>query len=231
MPVTLVLVRTHSPGNLGSCARTARAFGADLVLVAPVADRTHPDAHAYASGAHDLLLAAPVLEDLDQVEAGHDLLVALTSLRARRERGLPARTTIAAIRREAAGRRVALVLGPERGGLRREELARCGARLTIPTRPDFPTLALPQAAAATLALLAAGRATPPPAEHEAPASASELSRLLKTLASDLSAKGFVEREGTVLDELASLLRRSSPTSREVGLLLGALSALRRRPEG
>ncbi|MCE7958955.1 MAG: RNA methyltransferase, partial [Acidobacteria bacterium ACB2] len=65
MPVTLVLVRTHSHGNLGSCARTARALGAGLVLVAPVADRAHPDASAFASGADELLAAAPVVEGLE----------------------------------------------------------------------------------------------------------------------------------------------------------------------
>ncbi|KAA0255470.1 RNA methyltransferase [Acidobacteria bacterium ACD] len=231
MPVTLVLVRTHSHGNLGSCARTARALGAGLVLVAPVADRAHPDASAFASGADELLAAAPVVEGLEAVETGHDLLVALTSLRGRRERGLPARTTVAAVRREAgAGRRVALVLGPERGGLTREELVRCGSRLTLPTRSDFPTLALPQAAAAALALLVAGRAAPGGATQEERASAAEVTRLVATLASELAAAGFVESNGTAVAELAALLRRSRPTSREVGLALGALSALRRRPE-
>lgn len=232
MPTTLVLVRTHSHGNLGSCARTARAFGAGLVLVAPVADRTHPDAIAFASGADELLVAAPVVVGLEAVETGHDLLVALTSLRGRRERGLPARTTVAALRRDiASGRRVALVLGPERGGLTREELVRCDARLTIPTRPDFPTLALPQAAAATLALLSAGRAAAGGAPQEERASAAEVSRLVATLASELAAAGFVESNGTALDELAAFLRRSRPTSREAGLFLAALAALRRRRSG
>jgi len=232
MPATLVLVRTHSPGNLGSCARTAKAFGAALVLVAPSADRAHADARAYASGAEDLLDEAPALDALDAVERDHDLLVAFTSLRGRRERGLPPRTTWAAARRRTgAGDRVALVFGPERSGLTTAELARCSARLTLPTRPGFPTLALPQAAAAALALLSGGRSAPEGSPGAAPAPAREVSRLVEALTAGLLRPGDAggEGAGTVLHELGSFVRRARPTSREVALLLGALAALRRRP--
>ena len=79
MSYLVVLVRTHNPGNLGSAARAAKAFGAGLTLVDPRADRAHADALAFASGAEDVLAAAPIVRTLDDVEA--DLLVALTSLR------------------------------------------------------------------------------------------------------------------------------------------------------
>ena len=227
MGFVVVLVRTHSPGNLGSSGRAAKAFGARLALLDPRADRSHPDALAFASGAEELLASAPVLSGWDEVRAA-GRVVALTSLRGRNSRGLPPRTTWAAVQREASGGDVALVFGPERGGLTREEVERCDARLSLPTTPDFPTLNLAQAVAGALALLAAGR--PPRLTEEDLAPSADVARVLERLHALLAACGFPGkgRTGAVLPELDSLLKRARPTSREVTLLLGALAAIERK---
>ncbi len=228
MPLISVLVRTHSPGNLGSAARAARNFGAALVLLEPRCGLDHPDALAFASGAEELLAAAPVLDSWEGLDERADRVVALTSLRGRAARGLPPATTWSRVRREARGGRVALVFGPERGGLRSDELARCDARLSLPSVPGFPTLNLAQAVAASLAL---AQGPPPGGTRPAdpPAASRELNRLLDRWHLLLEGAGFPARgHSTVLEEIDALVRRARPSSREVTLLLGALAALERR---
>jgi len=231
MPLLLVLVRTRNPGNLGAAARAAKGFGAELLLVDPRCERTDSDARAFASGAEDVLDGAPVLGGWDELLRGADAVHALTAMRGRLARGLPPVRPWSAIRTASASRRVALVVGPERSGLTTEELRRCDGRLTIRTRPEFPTLSIAQASAVALALAqplraARGENAPPPA------TSGELARLHSSLKETLLGAGFAGegRSTDALAEIDTLLMRAQPTSREVTLLLGALAKLRREEE-
>ncbi|MEO8055223.1 MAG: RNA methyltransferase [Acidobacteriota bacterium] len=235
MPVLAVLVRTHNPGNLGAAARAAKNFGAELLVVDPRAEVLHPDAVAFASGAEDLLRRVKTLGSFDDLAARADLVVALTSLRGRVSRGLPPPTTFKETSSYlSARRRVALVFGPERGGLTTEELKMCDARLRIETADEFPTLNLAQSVAIALALLSPfkessrrSRGTPPPGEPPAPS--KDVRRLLSSLKETLSLSGYPGRGHSreVIAEIESFVKRGKPTKREVTLLLGALAALRR----
>ena len=251
MPLSVVLVRTRNPGNLGAAARAAKNFGAELVLLDPRVEATHTDALSWASGAENLLGKARRIDSWEELEqrANVDARVALTSLRGRRERGLPPVMKWSAVRAAvAAGRQVALVFGPERGGLTTEELRRCDARLTIPTDPEFPTLNVAQCVAVALALSRPLSPSTPfeaprrrrgsgSGDEEAPAPSRDVSRLLSSLRSALDAAGYPGRGRSkkVVAEIESLLRRGRPTKREVTFLLGALAAFRRdtgeRPRG
>lgn len=223
--LTVALVRTHSPGNLGSAARAAANFGAGLVLVDPRADRAHPDARAFASGAEALLDAAPVVGSVADLLRGHDEVVGLTSLRGRATRGLPPAMTWPLLRRVESA---SLVFGPERGGLTTEELRACTSRLRIAAEDALPTLNLAQAVAAALALARAATTRASPAEPRA--GGPELARMSAALRDTLAAAGYPAKgqNPAVVDELRALLLRARPTPREVTLLLGALAAVRRR---
>ncbi len=235
MPVLAVLVRTHNPGNLGAAARAAKNFGAELLLLDPRADALHGDAIAFASGAEDFLRKVKRLAAWDEVVSAADDVVALSSLRGRVSRGVPPPTSFddvsGALR---ARRRVALVFGPERGGLTTEELRRCDARLTIPTAPELPTLNVAQAVVASLALLypfeapRRRRGTAPPGELPPPS--KDVRRLLSSLKETLALSGYPGRGHSreVISEIESFVKRGKPTAREVTLLLGALAAVRRR---
>jgi len=229
MGFVVVLVRTHSPGNLGSASRAAKCFGASFALLDPRADRSHPDALAFSSGAEDLLADAPILTEWEEIGSRADRVVALSSLRGRSARGLPPATSWSSLRAERARCTVALVFGPERGGLTREELERCDARLSLPTSAPFPTLNLAQAVAASLALGQPARKAPP-ATTDAPAPSRDLSRLLDQLHQLLASCGYPGkgRSDSVLAELDSFVRRGRPSHREVTLFLGALAAIERR---
>jgi tRNA (cytidine32/uridine32-2'-O)-methyltransferase len=226
MGFVVVLVRTHSPGNLGSAARAAKNFGAGLALLEPRCAPDHPDALAFASGAETLLLPSAAIEGWDELERRVDRLVALTSLRGRSARALPPAAGWPWLRREGRSQRVALVFGPERGGLTSEELGRCEGRLSLPTRPAFPTMNLAQAVAVSLALAQAPARLPLPSESAAPS--REVTRLLGRWHELLAGAGYPARgHSTVLAEVDALFRRARPTSREVALLLGALAAMAR----
>jgi TrmH family RNA methyltransferase len=229
MSVALVLVRTKNPGNLGAAARAAKAFAAELLLIEPRCEPAHEDARAFASGAEDVLDGAIRLS-WDDLIRGADAVYALTAMRGRLARGLPPAKPWSAVRTAAAARRIALVVGPERSGLTTEEARRCDARLTIRTRPEFPTLSIAQSAAVALALAQPMRA-PRGEQAPPPATASELARLTATLREILVESGWagVGRSKDALGEVESLLLRAEPTSREVTLLLGAFAALRHVP--
>ncbi|HVO52108.1 MAG TPA: TrmH family RNA methyltransferase [Thermoanaerobaculia bacterium] len=239
MPVLAVLVRTHNPGNLGAAARAAKNFGAELLLVDPRAPLDHPDAVAFASGAEDFLGKVKRLDSLDSLGARADRVIALSSLRGRVSRGLPPPTTFEEISRSlrsrrSRARRVALVFGPERGGLTTEELRACDARLRIETSPEFPTLNLAQSVAIALSNLLSfeessrrRRETASPEDEVAPT--RDVRRLLSSLKETLSSAGYPGRGHSkdVIAEIESFMKRGKPTSREVTLLLGALAAVRR----
>ena len=231
--IRVVLVRTFSPGNLGSAARAVKCFGADLVLVDVRTDPSHPDALDRASGAGDVLRSALRTTRLEEALDGAGTVLALTSLRGRRERGLPPAWTFARARREAEREApLALLFGPERSGLTTEEVRCAQGWLSLPTVPDFPTLNLAQAVAATLAVFSAGRTrTGPGAPREAPAPAEDLARLGAVLGEALSARGFRRGPGddTTIAELLAPLLRARPTRREATLWTAALRSLGRTP--
>lgn len=237
MTLRVVLVRTHNPGNLGAAARAAKNFGVEISLLGPRTDPAHPDAISFASGAEELLRKVNVLSAWGELLDSADTVVAMTSLRGRITRGLPPPSSFEEISRSLRsprrGRRIALVFGPERGGLTTEELQRCDARLTIPAEAAFPTLNVAQAVVAALALLypfeAPRRSRGTPIPEEKPAPARDVRRLLTSFKETLSSAGYPGRGHSkeVLAEIESYLRRGKPTSREVTLLLGALAAVRR----
>ncbi len=151
--LAVVLVRPHTPGNLGSAARAARNFGApDLRLIEPAAP-VDEESRRLASGADDVLDGLRRFESLAEATADFDAVVATSSLRGREEQrflGLGELPGFLAELGPAA--RVAFVFGPERSGLTEQERSQASACLRLPTRPDFPTLNLSHAVAVVLAM-------------------------------------------------------------------------------
>jgi tRNA/rRNA methyltransferase len=148
--INVVLVRPSHPGNVGAAARAMKTMGlARLSLVAPRAPEvlTHPEAHALASGASDILAAAQVFPNLDEALASCQMAIAMTARD--REFAPPwlsleqASTTVVDFVRSQVD--CAFVFGTERSGLDNEEVMRCRAACSIDANPEYSSLNLAQA--------------------------------------------------------------------------------------
>jgi TrmH family RNA methyltransferase len=237
----VVMVETSHPGNLGSAARAMKTMGlSGLRLVAP---KRHPSAEAtaLASGADDLLMAAPVHQTLAEALADCTLVFGSTA-RVRsiswpmvdaREAG---QLAIEAI---AAGGRVAMVFGREDSGLTNEELALCQRMLRIPVNEGFASLNVAAAVqvvsyeARMAALAHAGEATLP-ATGEAPradgplaeVTVEEMEHLFEHLERVLVRIGFHDPAAPrrLMPRLRRLFQRAMLDRHEYNILRGWLAA-------
>ena len=225
--IAVVLVRTRTPGNLGSAARVSKNFGvADLRLVEPAAQ---PDEEALrlASGADDLLLRIRRVGDLREAVADFDAVVATSSLRGREEqRSLELIDLPGFLGELGPSARIAFVFGPERSGLTEEERSRASACLRLPSRPEFPTLNVSHALAAVLAVarMSEEGGTPEPdgPAREGWASAGEIEGALEHWDRALEATGFYDtghRERS-LRAWRRIVAGRPLTSREAAILRG-----------
>jgi tRNA/rRNA methyltransferase len=143
----IVLVRPQMGENIGAAARAMLNFGLDRMrLVAPRDGWPNPRAAAMASGAGRVLDAAGVFDTLPDAIGDCDYVFATTA----RGRELakpvlsPERAMAEARALVAAGRKVAVLFGPERAGLENEDIARANAIITVPVNPEFFSLNLAQ---------------------------------------------------------------------------------------
>lgn len=142
-----VLVRPQMGENIGAAARAMLNFGMGRMrLVAPRDGWPNPAAAAMASGAGRVLDAAGLYDDLSAALADCDYVFATTA----RARDLtqkvmtPERAMAHARALQQAGKRVAVLFGPERTGLENDDVARANALVSVPVNPDFPSLNLAQ---------------------------------------------------------------------------------------
>ena len=225
--IAIVLVRTHTPGNLGSAARVSKNFGVrDIRLVEPAAEPDEESARL-ASGADDLLASIRRTPDLREAVADFDAVVATSSLRGRQpQRFLELNELPGFLAELGAAARVAFVFGPERSGLTEEERSRASACLRLPSRPEFPTLNVSHAVAAVLAVarMAEASAAPEPADpiRDGWASARDVEGAVEHWDRALHATGFYDtghRERS-LRAWRSIVAGRPLTARQAAILRG-----------
>lgn len=140
--LSIVMVGTTHPGNIGAAARAMLNMGAtDLRLVAP---RVFPssEATARASGATGVLGGARVCATLPEAIADCTVVVGASArIRTIAWPKLTPKECAAQFFPELArGGRIAVLFGREHSGLNNEELDLCHFLLHIPCNPDFSSL-------------------------------------------------------------------------------------------
>ncbi len=141
--ISVVLVGTTHPGNIGASARAMKSMGlAHLVLVNPCRFPC-AEASARATGAGDVLARARVVGSLAEALADCAFVVGASA----RDRhiqwpALEPRECAARLISETGGGPVAPVFGRENSGLENEELDRCHALVRIPTGGQLSSLNL-----------------------------------------------------------------------------------------
>ncbi len=141
--VTVVLVNTSHPGNIGAAARAMKNMGlSSLTLVQPE-DFPSGVAVGRAVSAIDILQQARVVSSLQQAVQDCTLVIAASA----RSRKIPwpmlnpeqcAQKAVS----EAGINKVALVFGREDSGLTNEELQQCHFHVQIATDPGYSSLNL-----------------------------------------------------------------------------------------
>jgi|JI7StandDraft_1071085.scaffolds.fasta_scaffold114088_2 tRNA/rRNA methyltransferase len=148
--ISIVLVKTSHPGNVGSVARAMKTMGlSDLRLVSPksVDICSAEEAISLASGAADVLENARIYESLPDALADRSVAFALSARLRDLGPGLqsPQEAAREALALTHQGVGAAFVFGAERTGLSNDELLVCNRQVTIPANPVYSSLNLSQA--------------------------------------------------------------------------------------
>jgi len=226
--ISVVLVRTKTPGNIGAVARCMMNMGLSrLVLVRPPRD-DQGEAMKFSAGAEAVLRDAIRTETLQDALAGHGLVIGASRHlgRHRRNIGTP---------REMAGRivpllpqnRIALVFGREVNGLEKEDLALCNELIAIPSSKSFPSLNLSHAVSivAYELFIATRVGTDPGGMTLAPA--EELEAFYQHLQKVLEDSGFLgpHNRDHMMTSVRQLFGKSRLEQRDIRILHGILSAI------
>ncbi|PCJ23576.1 MAG: tRNA (cytosine(32)/uridine(32)-2'-O)-methyltransferase TrmJ [SAR86 cluster bacterium] len=144
--VTIVLVSTSHPGNIGATARAMKNMGLNKLTLVQPAQFPSGVAVGRAVSAIDILEKATVVDTLQEAVADCGLVIGASA----RSRKIPwpmlnpeqcAEKVVA----DARKNKVALVFGREDAGLNNEELQQCHFHVQIPTNPGYSSLNLASA--------------------------------------------------------------------------------------
>lgn len=244
--LTVVLVSPRNPLNIGASARAMANFGfARLAVVAPFAP--HWREARSAVGAPELLERATECASLAEAVADCSLVAGTATLGRRRLRQ-PAvsLSSLAPILHDeiARGGRAALVFGPEKRGLTRDDLSRCHVVVEIPTSPHQPSMNLGQAVAVCLYELATRALDPGQSTAQAPAliepgtgnqavSSATLDLLAGVIDQAMEAAEYspAEMRSANQRDLRLLLRRLALSESDARRVLGLFRRMVRRMKG
>lgn len=218
--VTVALVEPTYSLNVGYVARVMKNFGVPrLILVNSAADLQA--ARKYASHGGEVLDNAQS-QTFAQLLDDSGLLVGTTAIPARRKTNLkrdavtPSR--LAQIIGSQTGK-VTILLGRDTVGLNTEELQACDVVVTIPTKTRYRTLNISHALAILLYELTRVR----PTRHRRLAGRPDRQRTIEYATRLAELAGYQKHRIRLLREtLRLLLGRSTPTPKEVYILMGVL---------
>lgn len=227
--MVVVLVAPRNPLNIGAVARAMANFGfTHLAVVAPYSP--HWREARSAVGAPDLLQNARECATLADALKNCTLVFGTGTLTHRKPEQpvvrLPelARAMTPEVYR---GGQIAVVFGPEKHGLTREDLSWCHALIEIPTDPRQPSMNLGQAVAVTLYEVAtrvlpnAGAVRPAHAEGIR-ANAEALDRLGSLIEETMTSAGYSPRtmQPANRHDLRLFLRRLALSPVDVRRIMG-----------
>ena len=228
--ISIVLVDTKTPANIGATARCMMNMGLrHLLLVDPPKDKDQ-DARRLAAGAHEIIEKAEVFPALAEALADHGLVIGTSRHASKQRKNIRTPREVAEqVIPILSKNRVAIVFGNEVNGLENRDFALCQEIVAIPSSDRFPSLNLSHAVMiiAYELFLASG-------VHPVQAT-SRLARLDETegfylqLQETLQAIGFLEQDHPerLMLSLRQLFGRARMKSRDVSILRGVLSSVDR----
>lgn len=235
--ISVVLIGTSHPGNIGSAARAMKVMGlTNLVLVDPACE-IDEKSYALAAGAADIVENATIVSTLDEAIADCGLVVGSSA----RSRTLewpqldPRECGVKSIA-EASHHNVAILFGRERTGLTNEELQKCHCHVYIPANPDYSSLNLAMAVQTVsyeirMAFLEQQKYAGETKVEEYPRT-KELEMFYEHLEKVTTQTQFINKKhpGMVMAKLRRLFTRARPEQQELNILRGILSSVEKSLE-
>ena len=191
--LSVVLVSTHNPLNIGAAARAMSNFGVLRLRVVNPYEVAFREAKS-AMGAAPLLAKAEEFKNLADAVADCNLVVGTTAVQHRELQHPLRRLEYGArlIRKQLTLGRVALLFGTEKTGLSNDDLSHCHWLMHIPTREQHSSMNLGQAVAVCLyELVRDVKKATRPEKSEKRATAGEVERISAALLEALHLSGYV----------------------------------------
>jgi TrmH family RNA methyltransferase len=229
--VSIVLVHTKTPANIGAVARSMMNMGLSrLVLVRPPRD-PRGEALKLAAGAEGIVRSAPVFATLEEAIADQQLVIGASRHRTRRRLNVSTpREAARELVPQLASNRAAIVFGREVNGLEKSDIALCQELIAIPSSGAFPSLNLSHAVMVVAYELFIASADSAAAPGRDLADAGEMERFYGHLERTLGSIGFLEpeRPERIMYALRQLFGRARPDRRDLGILRGILTGIDRK---
>lgn len=230
--ISVVLIGTSHPGNIGSAARAMKVMGlTNLVLVDPACE-IDAKSLALAAGAADVVTNAKIVKTLDEAIADCGLVIGASA----RPRTLdwpmldPREMGVKAVI-EGQKHPIALVFGRENSGLTNDELQKCHFHVFIPANPDYSSLNLAMAVQTLsyeIRMSFLATTTYPEQTEEYPLS-EDLEGMIKHLEDTLIDTRFIvpAHPGLVMAKLRRFFNRARPEVAELRMWRGVLSSIQK----
>lgn len=226
--ISIILVKTKTPGNIGSIARCMMNMGLSRLILVRPPEYKNGDALRMAAGTHEILERAEVFPTLKEAIAGHGLVYGTT----RQIGGYHRKNLYTA--REAAERvipllsenRIGIVFGREVNGLDNEDIALCNELISIPSSDAFPSLNLSHAVmVVAYELFMAAGARLPSLNKEKLADAADLERFYEHLEKTIVDIRYFNKQNPkhIMFAFRQMFGRARLDEREVRILRGLLS--------
>jgi TrmH family RNA methyltransferase len=223
--LSVVLVSTRNPLNIGAAARAMSNFGFLQLCVVNPYDVAWREARS-AVGAAALLAEAKEYKSVSDAVADCSLVIGTTAA-TNRELQHPMRSLLTAardIRKRIVKENVAILFGSEKRGLSNDDLSHCHWLLRIPTRLEHASMNLGQAVAVTLYELARTSTRASGETRPSAPSTADLERLTAQLQQLLDESGYIKPRAAASteDKLRRMVRRLQLNSEDATTLLGML---------
>ncbi|MBU2644574.1 RNA methyltransferase [bacterium] len=223
--ISVVLVETTQPGNIGSTARAMETMGVtDLRLVNPC-EVDHPEARMFSMNARHLLYEARIFSSLKDAITDCQLIIATSN---RQRDKIQTSNSLYDLPRiiQACdpGLSIAIVFGPEQSGLTNDDMSLCNEWIHIPTYGKTGSLNLAQAVMVVLyeaSKLYDRKFTPEP-EVILPASSKSIEGMKEHFFRILDITGFLRlsSRNALWGSFSGLIGRSKPDERDVRMIRG-----------
>jgi TrmH family RNA methyltransferase len=221
--LTVVLLSTRNPLNIGAAARAMSNFGFSSLRVVHPYESAFREARS-AVGASQLLANAEEHATVASATGDCSLVVGTTAVRHRHLHHTIRRLEDGArlIRRHLRTSRVALLFGSEKFGLSNDDLSHCHWLMRIPTCEQNISMNLGQAVAVCLYELIRDSKAPRAPEKTSAAASAEIERITLVLTEALRESGFLDRRvvGDSEQRIRRLVRRLRLPQQDAIMWLG-----------